>query len=63
MPAIDPKAAHFICALCKGEFEKERKDWSFEHAVKELETKFPGQSVADCVEVCDGCWKRMGLDD
>lgn len=47
----------FKCYRCKKVFEG---SWSNEEAEKELKENFgPDQSKADCVVVCDDCYKAM----
>jgi hypothetical protein len=48
----------FLCMRCLGRFER---TWTEEEAVAELAKNFPGEDVAECVLVCDDCYKRMGF--
>jgi len=47
----------FICAMCRGEFDKGQSD---EIAEAELKENFgKGISIDDCVRVCDGCYEKV----
>lgn len=52
----------YICAVCKGEFEK---GWSDEEALKEKNENFGNikgfSKIEDCDLVCDDCYKKMTL--
>ena len=50
----------YICAMCKGIFEKETPE---EEAVDELHELFgPDVEVEDCDLVCDDCFEKIRPD-
>lgn len=49
----------YQCAVCKGVFEAE---WTDEEAQKEMKEIWgTGMTVDQCEQVCDDCFKLMGL--
>lgn len=57
------KGEDYTCAQCGGVFTAE---WTREEAEAEALEKFGIENAAsnpDMVQVCDGCWKELGLDD
>lgn len=51
---------HYTCGACKKRFERVTDD---DEATEEYKAKFPGQTAAAQVRVCDDCYKMMGLDN
>jgi hypothetical protein len=56
---LKDKPMEYKCALCEGVFQT---GWSDTEARDELEEKFPGFEVEDCVMVCDDCYKKFQKD-
>lgn len=47
-----------VCAKCGESFQPTNNaKWNEEQAVKELEQKFPGTRLEECVVLCDDCYK------
>ena len=49
----------YICAICKGVFEKTTPE---DEALAELKEYFGDVSVEDCDIVCDDCWEKIRPD-
>ena len=49
-----------ICAHCGEEFTpSDDEQWNDTKALVELEQKFPGTPVEECVVICDDCYQRI----